>query len=279
MSSKIRIEDARRFRVGDGFRLSDVDPTATPGFSGSDKDLKKELVQHDEEIGVLQEKLHAEKQNSLLIIAQGMDTSGKGGLIKRLLDPMSPLGYRVQPFGRPTEEEAAHDFLWRVERALPKPGEVVCFDRSHYEDVLVQKVDALAPAEEIERRYGAIVEFEQQLAERNIMLIKVMLHISKDFQKENLRDRLQNPEKLWKFDPSDLNARAEWDEYMDAYQIALERTSTETAPWYCIPGDNKDYARAVVKHLVVDALRTIDPQYPTPDFDPKAELATLESMD
>ncbi|AIT61171.1 PPK2 family polyphosphate kinase [Corynebacterium doosanense] len=254
-------DDALAPKVSEGFHLSDLDPATTPGLSADDN-LDKEFAQHDDELGELQENLFASKAGSVLVILQGMDTSGKGGMIERLLKPMSPLGTRVVAFGAPTKEEREQDFLWRVRPHLPKAGEIAVFDRSHYEDVLIQKVESMADPAEIERRYAAISDFESEIAASGTTIIKVFLHISREFQYENLVERLTNPEKMWKYDPADLVARSKWEEYMTAYQIAMERTSTDDAPWYVIPGDDKTYARMVVKHLLVDALRDLERPWP-----------------
>lgn len=254
-------DDALALKVTEGFHLSDLDPASTPGLS-SDDNLDKEFAQHDDELGALQENLWATKAGSVLIVLQGMDTSGKGGMIERLFKPLSPLGTRVTAFGAPTKEEREHDFLWRISPHLPAPGEIVVFDRSHYEDVLIQRVEAMADPEEIERRYAAITEFEEEIAASGTRIIKVFLHISRDFQYDNIVERLTDPEKMWKYDPADLVARGKWEEYMSAYQIAMERTSTDDAPWYAIPGDDKTYARMVVKHLLVNTLRELERPWP-----------------
>ena len=282
MKSKMKIEHIHGLRVTSGFDLSEVDPTSTPHFDGDDEDLDRELHQHDDELDELQTNLWANAKlgvpgtGSVLLVLQGMDTSGKGGVVRHVLAPMHPLGCRAVAFGKPSEEEAAHDFLWRIRPHLPAPGEIVVFDRSHYEDVLIQRVEKLASPEEIERRYRAIVDFEREVAASGTRIVKVMLHISRGFQKKNLLDRLHDPEKLWKFDPHDLVARSRWDEYMEAHQIALERTSTPEAPWYCIPGDRKKYGRAVIKHLVVDVLRQLRQPWPAPRYDPVEALRRLE---
>lgn len=274
MASKIRIKDIQKLRVTEGFDLSQIDPTSTPFFAGDKDDLDQEYEQHDDTLDDLQNNLWANARagnqdtGSVLLILQGMDTSGKGGAIRHVLKPLHPLGYRTAAFGKPSEVEAMHDFLWRITPHLPARGEIVAFDRSHYEDVLVQRVEQLASPEEIERRYGAICDFERGVASFGTRIIKVMLHISPEFQKQNLLERLLEPEKFWKFHPSDLRSRAKWGEYMEAYQIAMERTSTEDAPWYCVPGDNKKYARTVIKHLLVDALRELQQSWPGADFDP-----------
>lgn len=276
--SPFTTEDTRLLLAGDSFQLADVDPKTTPGFDGSSDDLDDDFFQHDEEIGDLQEKLWARKNESILILVQGMDTSGKGGMVKHLSRLMHPLGVRVVAFGAPTQEEREQDFLWRIRPHLPKPGEIVIFDRSHYEDVLIQRVEAMAPPEEIERRYEAIREFEQEIVNSGTHLVKIMLHISRDFQYENIYERLTEEDKKWKYDPADLVARAKWSQYQAAYQIAIQETMSEEAPWYVIPGDNKKYARMVVKHILVDLLRELDGPWPAigEGLDEAEELEKLE---
>ncbi|MEJ6018688.1 PPK2 family polyphosphate kinase [Corynebacterium sp. H113] len=277
-----------RLRVTDGFSLADIDPASTPGIEASskkkdvDKVIDKLFDDYDNELAALQEKLFANGRadvantGAVLLVLQGMDTSGKGGVIRKVFEVFDPQGIDSVGFGKPTEEERKHDFLWRIRPHVPEPGYIQVFDRSHYEDVLVQRVHDMAPADEIERRYGAIVDFEKELTDRNVKVIKVMLHISKEFQKENLTERLENPEKHWKYNPGDIDERGHWDEYQEAYEIAMQRTSTEDAPWYCIPSDNKPYARLVVKHLLLDALRSLNLSWPEATFDVEAEKKRLE---
>ncbi|WIM68921.1 PPK2 family polyphosphate--nucleotide phosphotransferase [Corynebacterium breve] len=280
--SDFTIDDALALRVEEGFHLSDVDPSETPGFEGDSDELDEAFHSFNDLLDEEQEKLfangrkHPETTGGILLVLQGMDTSGKGGVIRHVVRQLDPQGVHTVGFGRPTEEEAAHDFLWRVEKHLPGPGLISVFDRSHYEDVLVQRVNALAPPEEIERRYGAIVDFESRAAANGITIIKVMLHISRAFQKKNLMERLERPDKHWKYDPGDLEDRAKWERYQAAYQIALERTSTDDAPWYCVPGDNKKYARMVVKALIADALKSMELEWPEADFDPEEEKKRLK---
>ena len=276
--SKVTIEDAKLFMVGPNFQLDDVDPAATPGVS----DVDDAFNAYDDELSELHKLLFAngragnEDAGSVLLVLQGMDTSGKGGLIRHVVgQTMDPQGVHIQAFGKPTEEEAEHDFLWRFYPHLPEPGGVSVFDRSHYEDVLVQRVKQMAPPEEIERRYGAIVDFEKEAAARGTKIIKVMPHISRDFQAENLKDRIERADKHWKYNPGDIDDRRLWSQYMAAYQIALTRTSTDEAPWYCIPSDNKKYCRAVVKTLLVDALASLDLTWPEATFDKDEELKRL----
>ena len=276
--SKVTIEDAKSFMVGPNFQLDDVDPAATPGVS----DVDDAFNAYDDELSELHKLLFAngragnEDAGSVLLVLQGMDTSGKGGLIRHVVgQTMDPQGVHIQAFGKPTEEEAEHDFLRRFYPHLPEPGGVSVFDRSHYEDVLVQRVKQMAPPEEIERRYGAIVDFEKEAAARGTKIIKVMPHISRDFQAENLKDRIERADKHWKYNPGDIDDRRLWSQYMAAYQIALTRTSTDEAPWYCIPSDNKKYCRAVVKTLLVDALASLDLTWPEATFDKDEELKRL----
>ena len=276
--SKLTVEEAKQFFVGPDFQLVDVDPAATPGVS----DVDDAFHDYDGDLDELQEMLFAngragnEDAGSILLVLQGMDTSGKGGIVRNVIGATMDLqGVRVQGFGRPTEEEAAHDFLWRFTPHLPKPGQIAVFDRSHYEDVLVQRVKQMAPPEEIERRYGAIVEFENELAARGTKIIKVMPHISREFQAENLKERIERADKHWKYNPSDIEDRKLWSQFMAAYQIAMTRTSTEVAPWYCIPSDNKKYCRTVVKALLFDALKSLNLEWPAADFDPEVELERL----
>lgn len=278
--SKLTVEEAKQFFVGPDFQLVDVDPAATPGVS----DVDDAFHDYDGDLDELQEMLFAngragnDNAGSILLVLQGMDTSGKGGIVRNVIGATMDLqGVHVQGFGRPTEEEAAHDFLWRFTPHLPKPGQIAVFDRSHYEDVLVQRVKQMAPPEEIERRYGAIVEFENELAANGTKIIKVMPHISREFQAENLKERIERADKHWKYNPSDIEDRKLWSQFMAAYQIAMTRTSTEVAPWYCIPSDNKKYCRTVVKALLFDALKSLNLEWPAADFDPEVELERLKN--
>ena len=267
-------------RVGEGFRLADVDPDSTPGYAGGKKEGKSDLESGAEEVDPLQERLYAESRSkatdaSVLLVLQALDSAGKGGIIRYVVGTVDPQGITIAAFKKPTDEELAHDFLWRFEKRLPTPGLIGVFDRSHYEDVLIARVRELAPPEEIERRYGAIVDFEKKLTDAGTRIVKVMLHISRDEQKERLQRRLDRPDKHWKFNPSDIDERARWDEYMEAYRIALERTSTENAPWYVIPANKKWYARVAVQELLIEALEEIDPQWPKATFDVEVEKARL----
>lgn len=279
--AKVSIKEAEALRVDEDFVLADVDPDSTPGVKKGNVD--EAFEKYDEEIADLQECLYAnaragvEGTGSILLVLQGMDTSGKGGIIRNVVgDVLDPQGVQITAFGKPTEEEKKHDFLWRIAPHLPEPGMVSVFDRSHYEDVLVQRVREMAPPGEIERRYGAIVDFEAEAAAKGTKIIKVMPHISKEFQGENLRERIEREDKHWKYNPGDIEDRMLWDKFQEAYEIALKRTSTDVAPWYCVPSDDKDYCRTVVKTLLLKALRELDLEWPEPDFDPEVELKRLE---
>jgi PPK2 family polyphosphate:nucleotide phosphotransferase len=267
-------------RVGDGFRLDDVDPGSHPAFDG-DKDAGKAALEEGAEIlAVLQEQLFANSrmggdERRILLVLQALDTAGKGGVVKHVMGAVDPQGVALTAFKKPTPEELEHDFLWRVQAAVPGPGMVGVFDRSHYEDVLIARVRELAPPEEIERRYDAINEFEAELAASGTTIIKVMLHISADEQKERLEDRLERPDKHWKFNPGDIDERLRREQYMDAFQVAFDRTTTADAPWYVIPADSKWYARLVVQHLLIEALEALELDWPKADFDIAEQQARL----
>ena len=274
---KFKIHDALDLRAGKNFRLAGVDPAATPGFSGSKADLAARFARYDEELYELQERLfangraHEDGAPSLLVVLQGMDTSGKGGAIRNVFSVFDPQGTKTVGFGKPTDEELEHDFLWRIRKHDPVPGQIVAFDRSHYEDVLIQRVHKWVDEDEVDRRFAAIRDYEQEIAGKNVKILKIFLHISPQFQKENLLERTEREDKYWKYDPSDIEERGYWDEYMAAYEDAIRRTDEIWAPWYVIPTDNKKYARMALKFLIVDALRHLELSWPAPDFDPEEE--------
>lgn len=269
-------DPAALLRVGSDFVLADLDPSSTPGFDGDKDDGKDLLAEVSEEVSELQERLYAESRaggnRKMLLVLQAMDTAGKGGVIRHVVGVIDPQGVKVHGFKKPTPDELEQDFLWRIRKQLPPAGIIGVFDRSHYEDVLIARVRNLALAEEIERRYGAIVDFENDIVADNTTIIKVMLHLSLDEQKERLAERLDRPDKYWKYNPGDLHERALWPQYQEAYQVALERTSTEKAPWYVVPADHKWYARIAVQRLLLDALRRLDPQWPDANFDVDVEV-------
>jgi len=220
------------------------------------------------EIDALQDRLYAEGSRALLVVLQGMDTSGKDGTVRGVFNKCGPLGVRVTPFGRPTDIELAHDYLWRVHAAAPRRGHIGVFNRSHYEDVLVGRVRQLAPAYEIERRYDQINAFEKHLTENGTTVLKFMLNISKDEQRERLQARLDDEAKHWKFNAGDLEDRKLWDDYQRAYEIALDRCSTAHAPWRVVPADKKWRRNAIIAHVVHATLTQMDPQYPKVDWKP-----------
>ncbi|MFD5213239.1 polyphosphate kinase 2 family protein [Microbacterium sp. NPDC058345] len=267
-------------RAAAGFRLDDVDAGATPGFHGDKVDGKKQLAARSRVLGDLQERLYAgtrtgDATDAVLLVLQAMDTAGKGGIVRHVVGGVDPQGVELAAFKAPTPEELSHDFLWRIEKRLPQPGFIGVFDRSHYEDVLIARVHGLADDVEIERRYDAIRAFEHRIAESGIRIVKVMLHISRDEQKERLMERLDRPDKHWKYSPGDVDERLRWDDYMAAYQTALERTSSADAPWHVVPANHKWYARLAVQELLISALEDIDPQWPEADFDVAAEKKRL----
>lgn len=259
--------------------LAAIATDATPGFDGDKAAGLAALAALGAELAELQERLWAEGRSGarrrILLVLQGMDTSGKGGTLRHTVGLMDPQGVRITSFKAPTEEERAHDFLWRIERALPDAGYVGVFDRSHYEDVLIARVRGFAPPEEIERRYGAIVDFERRLVDTGTTIVKCMLHISADEQKQRLLERLDDPSKHWKFNPGDIDERTRWASYREAYEIALERTHTDVAPWHVVPADRKWFRNLAIARILLDTLRGLDPQWPQADFDVTHERARL----
>ncbi|GAB3033423.1 hypothetical protein GCM10011376_30800 [Nocardioides flavus (ex Wang et al. 2016)] len=259
--------------------LTAIDTDAAPGFDGAKADGREALAAMQPELADLQERLWAERTagsaRRVLLVLQGMDTSGKGGVLRHTIGLVDPQGVRITSFKAPTEEELAHDFLWRIEKGLPQAGYIGVFDRSHYEDVLIARVRGFADPDEIERRYGAINEFEARLVDDGFSIVKCMLHISAEEQKERLAERLANPEKHWKYNPGDLDERAHWPAYREAYEIALERTSTAAAPWHVVPADKKWFRNLAVGQVLLDTLRGLDLQWPVADFDVAAETARL----
>ncbi|ROS52810.1 PPK2 family polyphosphate kinase [Frigoribacterium sp. PhB24] len=271
---------SQTLRAGEGFVLTGVDTSSTPGFPGDKAYAQQALESGRETLGELQEKLFAQSRSggstgNVLLVLQAMDTAGKGGIVRHVVGAVDPQGVAHHAFKAPTPDELAHDFLWRVRRELPGPGMIGVFDRSHYEDVLIGKVRRLAPPEEIEQRYADIVAFEDELVANGTTLVKVMLHISSDEQKERLADRLDRPDKHWKYNPGDLEERLVWDDYQDAYETAIRRTSTETAPWFVVPADRKWYARVAVQKLLIDALSSRGLDWPAAQYDVELEKTKL----
>jgi PPK2 family polyphosphate:nucleotide phosphotransferase len=266
-------------RVDEGFVLASADTRATPGFYGNKAEGKQALTDGAEELSELQERLYAEARGggkrSLLIVIQGMDTSGKGGIMRHVVGAVDPQGVDLTSFKAPTPVERSHPFLWRIRRALPRPGQIGVFDRSHYEDVLIVRVHDMVPPAVWKRRYAVIDRFEQGLVDKGTTVVKVMLNISPDEQKKRLLERLDRPDKHWKYNPGDVDERAHWDAYAEAYSDVLNRCSTDAAPWYVVPADRKWYARWAVHQLLVEHLREMDPRWPSADFDVEAEKQRL----
>lgn len=268
-------------RVGPDFDLRAFD-TRKVVAGPDDKDrARAAALTLEAEVTELQERLFAEStgggKRSLLVVFQGMDTSGKGGAIKAVDRICEPLGLRMAQFGVPTREEKRRHFLWRIEKKLPTPGTVGIFDRSHYEDVLVVRVHNLVPPDVWGGRYDEINAWEKKLVDRGMVIVKCMLHISRDEQKERLLARLADPSKHWKYNPGDVDERQLWDPYMDAYQAVLDRCSTEYAPWYVIPADRKWHRDWLLSNLITETLREMDPQYPPADFVVETEIERLKA--
>ncbi|MGC4787060.1 PPK2 family polyphosphate kinase [Micromonospora sp. DT178] len=280
--------------------LGAVDPRSTPGLPGPEVTgrRRKEWARRQvglvgAELGRQQEMLFADAKareaargggadgpgaaagRRVLLVLQAMDCGGKDGTIKRVAGAMNPLGLHVRSFGPPTPEELRHDFLWRIRRALPPPGQVGVFNRSHYEDVLVARVDSLVPESIWQARYDEINAFEREQVDAGVALVKVMLHISYAEQGRRLLERLDEPRKHWKYDPSDIDARARWDDYQAAYAEALGRCGTDAAPWYVVPADRKWYRDWAVAHLLRETFDTLDLGYPPAGFDVRRERERL----
>ena len=260
---------AARFRIEPGkkAKLTKRDPRDASAFPDR-KAAEAQSADDGAAIDRLQDRLYAEGRRALLVVLQGTDTAGKDGTIRHVFNQTGPLGVSVAPFRRPSEQELAHDFLWRAHMACPARGYIGIFNRSHYEDVLVGRVRKLAPPEAIEQRYDQINAFEKMLVENGTTILKFMLHISKEEQRERLQDRLDEPKSRWKFNPGDLDDRKLWDAFQGAYEIMLERCSTAWAPWHVIPADRKWARNAAIAAIVRSTLEAMDPAYPKPDWNP-----------
>jgi PPK2 family polyphosphate:nucleotide phosphotransferase len=259
--------------------LTAIPTDASPGFDGGKAQGKAALFALGDELSTLQEMLWAERttgsQRRLLLVLQGMDTSGKGGVLRHTVGLVDPQGLKITSFKAPTEEERAHRFLWRIRRALPEPGYIGVFDRSHYEDVLIARVHDLVEPSTIESRFDQINEFEAGLVAEGVVVLKCMLHVSATEQRARLLARLDNEDKYWKFNPADIDERAHWDDYRRAYEVALERTNTEAAPWYVVPADKKWYRNLVIGELLLDTLRGMGLRGPAADFDVEEQRRRL----
>jgi PPK2 family polyphosphate:nucleotide phosphotransferase len=274
---KTSADDALRWVPGTD--LTTLDQSATPGWSGKKADGEQLMAARGPELAELQERLFAHGRTggdrSVLLVLQGLDTAGKGGIVRHVVGMVDPQGVQHKGFGVPTEEEQQHDYLWRVRNALPRPGYLGVFDRSHHEQVLVVRVNGLEPPETWRKHFRELNEFEAEVAASGTLMVKVALMVSADEQKERLAERLERPDKHWKYNPSDIDVRAKLPEYLAAYQEMLDRTSTPVAPWYVVPADRKWYARLAVTELLTGALRSLDLGWPPAEFSVEAEKARL----
>jgi PPK2 family polyphosphate:nucleotide phosphotransferase len=259
-----------RYRVKPGGRvdLREWDPNDKSVFPVGKKEGRKWLLEINQRLEELQELLYAEHRHKVLIVLQAMDTGGKDGVIRHVFEGVNPQGVRVASFKKPTPEELDHDFLWRVHKRVPAKGEIVIFNRSHYEDVLVVRVHNLVPEAIWSKRYDHINSFERMLADEGTTILKFFLHIDLDEQKERLQARLDEPHKRWKFDPEDLEKRKLWPEYMKAYEDAIGKTSADWAPWYIVPANRKWYRNLMVGTVITETLEDLNLCYPEPEFDP-----------
>ncbi len=259
--------DYRCYRVPatGAFSLASIYPGDDQGV---DEDYaRKRLEKNLDDLQDFQERLYAEGKQSLLLVLQAMDTGGKDSTIRKIANDLNPQGCQVTGFKAPSHEELSHDFLWRVHDHAPPAGHIGIFNRSHYEDVLIVRVHELVSTALIEKRYRHINNFEQMLHDHGTRVIKIMLHISKDYQLSRLRRRLERSDKHWKFNPSDLQERSRWDKYMDAYELMLNQCATKHAPWYVIPAEKRWFRNVVISEILIDALEEMNPQYPPPKFD------------
>ncbi|OLT13271.1 phosphate--nucleotide phosphotransferase [Pseudonocardia sp. CNS-139] len=269
------------FRVAPEPDLAAVDPRGRPVGPRDRTAAADDMVDLGTRLDALQEALYAEAvgggRRAVLLVLQGMDTSGKGGVIRHVGGLVNPQGLHISTFKKPTPEERAQHFLWRVRKRLPEPGRIGIFDRSHYEDVLVARVDALVPEDVWRGRYDEINAFETELAGQGVTLVKCMLHVSPQEQAERLMARLDDPNKRWKYNPGDLDARAKWPAYMAAYADALRFCDSDVAPWYVVPADRKWYRNWVIAALLAETLADLDPRFPPPDFSVEVERARLQA--
>jgi PPK2 family polyphosphate:nucleotide phosphotransferase len=253
-------------RPGQKLSLSDYDPDDASLVPGGKDEANQKSSSIQARLAQLQELLYAGHERKLLIVLQGMDTSGKDGTIRHVMGGFNPVGTRIVSFKKPSLKELDHDYLWRVHRQVPGKGEVVVFNRSHYEDVLIVRVHNLVPKSTWQKRYDQIKAFEQMLYEEGTVILKFFLHISKEEQRARLQARIEDPTKRWKFQPGDLAERELWKDYQRAYEDALSRTSTEWAPWYVVPANHKWYRNDVVGSVIADKLESLHMKYPEPDL-------------
>ncbi|WLI89021.1 polyphosphate kinase 2 family protein [Massilia sp. R2A-15] len=262
-----------RLRAGKNFKVREEDADDKPLRSGDNGDSKSEIKQDERElteqqtdqIAVLQEMLYAQRKHKVLLVLQGMDTAGKDGTIRALFSRINPMGLNAVGFKAPTDAELAHDFLWRIHPYVPGWGEITIFNRSHYEDVLITVVQGIIDEKECKRRYQQILDFERMLAESGTLIVKVFLHISKEEQRQRLQERLDDPDKQWKFDPNDLVQRKKWDDYQHAYQRAIAATDADHAPWYVIPANSKTHRNLLISTLLLEVLQDLNLSFPKAD--------------
>jgi PPK2 family polyphosphate:nucleotide phosphotransferase len=272
-----------RLRVAAGFSLADFDPGATPGWRGSNAQAIAEMDKRGADLEALQEQLFARgkegDRRSVLLVIQGIDTAGKGGIVSHVVGLVNPMGVKITSFGVPTERERKHAYLWRIRNALPGPGILGVFDRSHYEQVLVVRVHDLVPRETWERYYDQLNAFEAKAAAAGTTVVKIALLVSPTEQLKRLEARLDDPGKYWKYKPKDLDERGYWNEYQAAYQAIFDRCSPATAPWFAIPADRKWYARLAVTEILATAMEGLGLTWPAATFDVAAEKVRIASLD
>jgi len=262
----MRASDAFQVKPGSKIRLRQFDPAATQGAKGRKEGLVK-TAKYCAKLGELQYLLFAEKKHALLVVLQGLDASGKDGAVRHVMSGVNPQSCLVTSFKTPTQEELDHDFLWRIHKAVPARGVIGIFNRSHYEDVLIVRVHNLVPKSVWSRRYDQINEFEKSLTESGVTILKFFLHISKDEQKKRFEERLTDPTKNWKVAQADFDERKLWDDYTKAYEDAIERTSTNYAPWHIIPSDHKWFRNLALSRVIVETLQSLDMKFPKPSMD------------
>ena len=261
-----RLTEKLLVRAGKAVRLASWDPDDTLGFT-KDEETERATAQSIARLDELQYVMYAEHRRALLVVLQGMDGAGKDGTIRHVMGGVNPQGCRVTPFRAPTTEEADHDFLWRVHQAVPRRGDIGIFNRSHYEDVLVARVRKLVPKDVWSARYDHINHFERLLSDNGVSVVKIFLHIGKDEQKRRFEERLHDPTKHWKLSPADLADRAYWDDYVAAYEDALERCNGAHAPWFIVPANKKWFRNLAVSRVLVERLEALDMHFPKPSFD------------
>lgn len=257
--------------------MADVDPDSTPGLRGGKLKALRDIRTYEDQLFDLHERLYAERKRALLVVLQGMDTSGKDGTVTHVMRNFNPQGVLITAFKAPTPEEKRHGFLWRIRRRLPVVGDIGIFNRSHYEDVLIARVHNLVAAQVIQRRYGQINAFERELVKAGTKVVKFCLHISYAEQRKRLVDRLKKPDKRWKFSEHDIDERAYWDDYMSAYGLAITHCSTPIAPLYIIPANDKVYRNWAISRILKETLEEMNPQYPQPRLDIARLLKRLQT--